>query len=159
MWPGWFYRAYLGTLLEVETRMAKADVLVAEEGATLVGSITWYDKAANVGRGWPAGWGGIRALAVAPSARGNGVGRQLAAKCVALGAHQQCLGVGLHTDAAMRAAIKLYTRLGFARAPSFDVSGADFFGYSRRPDDVLAVAYRLDLDVRRSSSVHDSDSG
>jgi ribosomal protein S18 acetylase RimI-like enzyme len=56
--------------------------------------------------------------------------------------------IGLHTAAHMAAATRLYERLGFRRAPEFDIEiGEMFTGRSLAPGESWqAQAYRLDLE-------------
>ena len=79
----------------------------------------------------------VRMLAVSPSARGLGIGEQLVKECMRRARDAGADQLGLHTSASMRAAIALYERMGFVRAPNFDFKpeGAE-----------LVTAYRLDLE-------------
>jgi predicted N-acetyltransferase YhbS len=70
--PPAVFGRYLAEILDVEGRAGDGRVLVAEHGGRVVGSVTYYDHAAAEGLGWPAGWAGLRALGVEPSARGLG---------------------------------------------------------------------------------------
>jgi ribosomal protein S18 acetylase RimI-like enzyme len=119
--------------------------IVAELGGTIVGSVQLYPAAADAYEGvthrvhWPV----MRLLAVAPEARGLGVGRVLVDECVRRARADGAREIGLHTSASMRAAMRLYERMGFARIPEFDFQpeGAE-----------LVEAYRLPLDSKALSS-------
>lgn len=62
----------------------------------------------------------IRALAVAPAARGSGVGRALLRALIDLAIRQEVRNLLLATLTGMRAAQHLYEELGFARIPERD---------------------------------------
>ncbi|WP_248923997.1 GNAT family N-acetyltransferase [Paenibacillus hamazuiensis] len=67
----------------------------------------------------------IRLLAVRPSARGQGVATALIRECVRRAGQSGAPYLGLHTSYHMEAAVRLYRRLGFERAPEFDFTGGD----------------------------------
>src|SRR4029453_7697332 len=58
------------------------ELLVAEPGGRVVGTVTFYPDAAGEELGWPAGWAGLRALGVEPRARGLGIGLALLEACL-----------------------------------------------------------------------------
>lgn len=62
----------------------------------------------------------VRALAVAPSAQGQGVGRALMLAVIDRAAADGARRLLLSTQPGMRAAQALYTALGFARLPDLD---------------------------------------
>jgi len=113
-----------------------AEWIVAERAGTLVGSVMLYPPAEDAYHGLtrPAPWPELRLLAVPPEARGLGIATLLVDECVrrarGSGAHE----LGLHTSESMRAAIRLYERMGFERVPEYDF----------QPEGVeLVRAYRL----------------
>ncbi|HEX5725906.1 MAG TPA: GNAT family N-acetyltransferase [Longimicrobiaceae bacterium] len=116
----------------------RVERIVAEHGENLVGSVMLYPPAAEAygeltGR---AAWPELRLLAVAPEARGHGVGEALVDECARRARAAGAAELGLHTSESMRAAIRLYERLGFERAPEHDF----------RPDGAeLVQGYRLRL--------------
>jgi ribosomal protein S18 acetylase RimI-like enzyme len=86
-------------------------------------------------------WPELRLLAVADEARGSGVGRALVAECSHRASAAGAPALGLHTSRSMAAAITLYEKLGFQRAPEFDF----------QPDGAeLVTAYRLELESLES---------
>ena len=113
--------------------------IVAEQDGTLLGCVMLYPADTNAygDAGTGAGWPELRLLAVAPAARGQGVGRALVEECVHRAQRAGARALGLHTSESLRAAIRMYERMGFVRAPESDVhpSGAE-----------LVMAYRLSLD-------------
>ena len=142
--PPAVFGRYLTDILDVESRAGTGEVLVAEHGGRVVGTVTYYPDAGDQGFGWPAGWAGLRALGVEPRARGLGIGRALLEACLeralAAGAPVICL----HTAEFMTAAVAIYEAAGFRRDPAndFDAAGRLALG-GVRPVPILA--YRLDL--------------
>lgn len=94
---------------------------------------------------WPAGTAVLRAMAVAPSARGRGVGGVLGRACLDVARQVGASAVGLHTAPVMVDAMRLYAGLGFARWPSLDIPIDEIFGPAGEPYDDPALAFRLDL--------------
>jgi ribosomal protein S18 acetylase RimI-like enzyme len=145
--PPAFYRAYLANVLDVRSRFAESQLLVAErsEERRIVGVITLYPDASRETWGWPSGWTGIRAAGVEPRAQRLGIGRQLVQACIdrsrAIGAATICL----HTAPFMDAAIRLYESVGFRRSPEFDGDATTMFGAGATDTRIPALAYRLDL--------------
>jgi ribosomal protein S18 acetylase RimI-like enzyme len=96
--------------------------IVAEQHGRLAGSVMLF--AAHVDaydglterRGRPE----LRLLAVEPWARGQGIAERLVAECAHRAKEMQATELGLHTSRSMRAALALYRRLGFVRAPEDD---------------------------------------
>lgn len=138
------FRAYLDDLTDVDSRRG-ADLLVAEAGTEIVGAVTYYRNASAEGLGWPRRWAGVRALAVDPAHRGLGIAPLLMRTCVdraiAAGAPVVCL----HTASFMPAAVALYERLDFRRAPDYDIDVTPLLGVSGDP--VMAIAYTQSTDV------------
>lgn len=106
--------------------------------------MTFYPDAGGEGLGWPSGWAGLRALGVDPAMRGLGIGRRLMGECLdrarALGAPVLCL----HTAAFMTAAVTIYERMGFERAPEYDFDPRDV-DESDLSEPVTVIGYRIDL--------------
>jgi ribosomal protein S18 acetylase RimI-like enzyme len=113
------------------------DVLVAVDGPALVGTVmlqTW-PKAGEVVQA--PGEAEIRALAVAPQARGRGAGRALLAAVTQRAAERGVRHLVLMTLPGMRAAHHLYAEAGFRRLPERDRSpapGVELLSYGRRLD-------------------------
>jgi GNAT superfamily N-acetyltransferase len=117
---------------------AVAECIVAEHDAALVGSVFLFPASADAYAGLvaPPRWPELRLLAVAPEARGLGVGAALVRECARRARAAGAGALGLHTSASMAAARRMYARLGFERAPEHDF----------RPDGAeLVEAYRLPL--------------
>jgi ribosomal protein S18 acetylase RimI-like enzyme len=118
-------------------RATLASVEVAEKGKRLVGAVLLY-PAATSGlsrrlRTAPE----VRLLAVAPAARGQGIGAALMRECVARARRSGATALTLHTNDVMQAAIRLYERLGFQRAAELDF---------RPAPDLTIKGYSLDLE-------------
>ena len=116
--------------------------IAGTSAGAIVGSITFFPDANEEGLTirLPDRTAGIRATAVAPAARGLGIGRQLAEACIdraeATAAHR----IALHTATFMAAAMRLYERAGFERVPAWDFPAADFFG-GDSADAVIAMGF------------------
>ena len=136
--PEQFWTGYRRHLLATLDAQGPADRIVAERQGVIVGSVLLFPPAANAYAGASGGskWPEVRLLAVLPSARGQGVGTALMAECVRRARHAGAAALGLHTMDVMRAAVRMYERMGFARMPNLDFSPAQ---------GVLVKGYRLDL--------------
>ncbi len=130
------YRRHLLATLDQEGPEAR---IVAEQDGVIVGSVLLYPGEANVytTETANAGWPEVRLLAVAPEARGQGVGRALLDECIRRARLAGATLLGLHTEDLMEVALGMYKRRGFVRVPQFDFSPAD---------GVLVKAYCLRLD-------------
>ncbi|MCD0443264.1 GNAT family N-acetyltransferase [Glycomyces sp. A-F 0318] len=129
---------YTPHLRDVAGRAAAARVLAAvDAGGALLGGVTLaFPGSALAELGGP-GEAEIRMLAVDPAAHGRGVGSALAAACVEQArADPGIKRVVLCSQQSMRAAHRIYARLGFERAPELDW---------RPLPDVLLWAFALDL--------------
>jgi ribosomal protein S18 acetylase RimI-like enzyme len=100
-----------------------AQQIVAEGNGRLLGSVLLFaasmDAYGTVGP--RANRPEIRLLAVAPEARGSGVGKLLVSDCVRRAKGLGADTIGLHTSPSMREAIKLYESFGFRRDPAHDI--------------------------------------
>ena len=114
--------------------------IVAEKDERIVGAVLLFPAGATIAR---AGGGTttlrlpeVRLLAVAPSARSQGVGAILMGECARRARESGAGAITLHTTDMMQAAMRLYARLGFQRAPELDFTPAP---------GVNVKGYRLDL--------------
>jgi ribosomal protein S18 acetylase RimI-like enzyme len=134
----WDYR---DELADVAGRAASADVLVAVEGATALGSVTYVPGPSSPLHEFDdPDASSIRMLAVAPEAQGRGVGHALAAACVdrarAAGRHR----VILYSTDPMVIARAMYERMGFVRDASRD------WAFEREDGSVVVLrCYALEL--------------
>ena len=117
----------------------RIDRIVAEDNGEILGSVLLFPPAMQAYEFSKerAAAPELRLLAVAPDARGKGVGEALVTECIrrakAIGAHE----LGLHTSRSMRSAMRLYERMGFVRAPERDF---------HPPGTETVEGYRLPLD-------------
>ena len=94
---------------------------VAVEDGVLLGGVVYFADLAQYGAVvTEPETSAFRLLAVAPEARGRGIGKALALHCLErarASGHRQVI---LHTSPPMAIAWAMYERLGFARAPELD---------------------------------------
>jgi GNAT superfamily N-acetyltransferase len=115
-----------------------AEQIVAEREGRLVGSVMLFppESRAYGGVAEGAALPELRLLAVAEEARGAGIGEALVRECADRARRMGAAALGLHTSESMRAAIRMYRRLGFARDPEHDF---------QPPGAELVQAFRLEL--------------
>lgn len=111
---------------------------VAEQDGALIGSVLLFPASGgNTGSGggrmiWPE----LRLLAVAPAARGQGIGQALIQACIAQARAEGAPAIGLYSSDSMRAAIAIYEQFGFTRMPTYDF---------QPPGAELIKAFKLEL--------------
>ncbi len=136
--PAANWRGLKGTIVKTLSDPWGAEVIVAELGAELVGSVLLFPAASQAygGRVELADWPELRLLAVKPSARGQGIGTRLMNECIRRARRAGATALGLHTGDSMIVALPMYERRGFVRWPAldFEVPGGE-----------TVKAYRLDL--------------
>ncbi|GAA3195614.1 GNAT family N-acetyltransferase [Streptomyces virens] len=132
--------AYLDELRDVAKRAAAADVLVATEGGSVLGGVTFVPSGGPMADIAGPGEAEIRMLAVARAGRGRGAGEALVRACVERArATEGCVRVVLSTQRTMRAAHRVYERLGFTRTPERDWKPLPEL------DDITLLTYELTL--------------
>ena len=130
-------QGYIDEIRDVRSRLAESTLILAEDTGGIVGAVTYYSDATKEPHApWPAGWANLRLLAVAPSARGKGIGRALTEECLRRARAAGRTAIGLHTTRMMEVARAMYERMGFVRIPEFD--------FAPMPDFVV-MAYRRPL--------------
>ena len=127
---------YADHLRNAGDRARQADLAVAVEDGEVVGTVTycrpgtpWAEVSSN-------GEAEFRMLAVAPEARGRGVGAALAGWCVDRARADGCRALVLSTLPVMHGAHRIYQRMGFVRTPERD--------WFPEPD-IPLITYRLVL--------------
>ena len=131
------WEGYARDIMDVRSRLDTSELIVAENSGRLVGAVTFYPNTSPSDQGgWPAGWTGIRLLAVHPDARGMGIGRALMDECLRRSRLLSATALGLHTTELMGIARGMYERMGFVRVPEYDFQAGP---------EVLVLGYRLDL--------------
>lgn len=129
---------YESVIRDVATRAQTADVLAAFLDGRIVGSVTFVGGPGPQAEFDDPEAATIRMLAVAPAARGHGVGSALIESCIERARALGCRRLLLDTRESMTAAHRLYERAGFIRDPALD----------RRPSEaptILLLGYRLEL--------------
>ena len=117
---------YVARLRDSATRAAQAQLWVAEDDdGTVLGSVTLCPPGSPWREISRPGEGEFRMLAVAPQARGRGVGEALTRHVLALCAAAGEEVVVISSLAEMTAAHRIYARLGFRRLPDRDWSPDD----------------------------------
>jgi len=134
-WPR-YRENIVGTLKDVRP----AEQIVAESGGAVVGTALLYPAGSRFvgpdGAGITFRWPETRLLAVAPAARGRGVGGAIIRECIRRASAAGADAITLHTTDFMPVAMGMYERMGFERAPELDFMPAP---------DVLVKGYRLPL--------------
>ena len=139
------WEAYRQNIVSTLAAAALDAQIVAEDGGRIVGSVLLYRAGTAIAR--PGGGSlalaspEVRLLAVAPAARGKGVGDALMHECVARSRASGAASLTLHTTDMMQAAVRLYERMGFVRAPEIDFQPAP---------GIVVKGFRLDLSTRVS---------
>jgi GNAT superfamily N-acetyltransferase len=126
---GTFDQEYADWLTDGATRARDAVLLVAVDGDTLLGTVTWCPPGSpfrEVSTGDHQGE--IRTLSVAPEARGRGVGAALVDWCIAEARRTGLTEIVLSSLPDMLTAHRLYASRGFARAPELDWSLSEELG-------------------------------
>ncbi|HEX4982577.1 MAG TPA: GNAT family N-acetyltransferase [Ilumatobacteraceae bacterium] len=113
---------YYAELADVRSRVERSVVFAAfdDEGGAL-GCVTYVaDETSTYAENMVAGEASFRMLAVAPPARGRGVGEALVRRCIdeAVSAGRNALFI--YSGTWMSAAHRLYARLGFRRQAERD---------------------------------------
>jgi GNAT superfamily N-acetyltransferase len=130
--------AYRDNIVTTLAAPEPATQIVAEQGSRIVGTVLLYPAATDIDGGtpFPRPYPEVRLLAVAPAARGKGIGEALMRECIRRARRSGAPTLALHTTDLMRAAMRLYTRMGFQRQPELD--------FRPRPE-VTIKGYVLDL--------------
>jgi ribosomal protein S18 acetylase RimI-like enzyme len=113
---------YARQLRDAAGRSGDTDLLVAVDAETgaLLGTVTFCLPGTTHAEVSRPGEAEFRMLAVAPEARGRGVGERLVRDCLDRARRYRCERVVISTRWNMRPAHRLYQRLGFLREPSRD---------------------------------------
>jgi ribosomal protein S18 acetylase RimI-like enzyme len=128
---------YIAELRDVARRAAEAELLVAVDGGDLLGTVTYVPDGGPLGEIAQPEEAEFRMLAVDPAARGRGVGTALLERVLEDSREHGKRGVVCSSLATMRAAHRIYARLGFERAPERDwtpVPGVELLAFAVRLD-------------------------
>lgn len=127
---------YYRDLAAVAERVGQAEVLVARVDGEPVGTITWCPPGSPLQEIARPGECEIRMLAVDPTRQRLGIGTTLVGTCLERASALGCSAVVLSSALWMTSAHRLYTGLGFRRAPDRD--------WRPRPDvELLAYEFLL----------------
>lgn len=125
-------------LADVTSRAADSMILVAVEGETLLGTVTWCpygSRFAELARS--PHQGEFRTLSVSPAARRRGVARALVEACFDQARSAGMTEMMLCSLTDMRPAHRLYASFGFVRRPELDWSplpGVELWAFSAPVD-------------------------
>lgn len=113
---------YASELSGAAQRAAEADLMVAADRGTneLQGTVTFCLEGSPYAEISRPGEAEFRMLAVAPAARGRGVGLALVRWCIDRAREQGCTALVLSSLDSMHTAHRLYEKLGFERLPDRD---------------------------------------
>ncbi len=153
------YQQYAAVMPPVHWQLYRQDIvatladvtpalqIVAEQNGAVVGAALLYpgDMEASTPNGAPVTLASpeLRLLAVAPAARGHGIGAAIVADCIARARASGAAELTLHTTDMMSVALRMYERMGFVHAPELDFHPAP---------GVTVKGYRLSLVAMGSSA-------
>jgi GNAT superfamily N-acetyltransferase len=140
--PPALFRDYLNDLLDLDSG-GRPTTLVAADNDRILGTVRLYPAGGVDAVRLPADWAWMRAAAVAPDRVRDGVATALVAECGRLAAAGGATALSLHTTTFMTATHSFCDRLGFARAPEWDLDGGVYFGLPEH--DLRIIAYRKEL--------------
>ena len=115
---------YLDELADTPRRAREAEIWVAAEHGTVLGSVTFCVAGSPFREIARDDEGEFRMLAVNPAVRGRGVGQALVELCLQRSRELGYAGVRMSSMDRMTSAHRVYERLGFVRAPEDDWSPA-----------------------------------
>ncbi len=141
--PRW--EGYRENILATLTDVGPAFQIVAEKEGAILGSVLLYPPgtAFSTPVEGPLTCPEVRLLAVAPEARGQGIGTALMEECIRRARRLGASCLNLHTTDMMQVAMRMYERMGFVRAPELDF----------HPDPSITVkGYRLALSAGKCES-------
>lgn len=99
-------------------------VCVSAEDPKILGGVVYFNDMQYYGSGGTATMeknaAGFRLLAVAPDARGLGIGKLLTERCIEKAKDNKLSQVIIHSTESMQTAWKMYERLGFERSLDLD---------------------------------------
>lgn len=146
--PAEAFDPYMTLVLDLESRDDVASLLIVRAEGEPIRTVTFVADAAAERWGGTTGVSGLRAMAVEPARRRDGIGAALVAECVRRSRNAGARALTLHTAVWLRDAIRVYERCGFVREPERDRCASELMGVPTEVD-FVALAYRLDLDHRR----------
>lgn len=138
--PPGAWEQYRENIVSTLADIKPAEQIVADQSGRVVGTVLLYPAGTfvRVPNGAPIvlEFPEVRLLAVAPEARGHGIGTALMRECIRRARVAGVPMLDLHTSDMMEVAMRMYERLGFVRAPEIDFYPAE---------NVVIKGYRFDL--------------
>lgn len=131
---------YRATLADVAGRASAGEILVAVDGAEVVGAVLLVRSGSAYAEIARPGEAEFRMLAVAPKAQRRGIGERLVRACLDRARAAGATSVVISARDFVVAPLRLYARMGFVRIPERD--------WSPKPG-VSLVALRYDLTTDR----------
>lgn len=119
------------------TEKPKTSLLIAVDSQSeVLGAVVYFGDMSEYGSKGTAtqesNAAGIRFLAVAPKARGEGIGKALTQTCIEKAQESGLAQVILHTTHTMMTAWKMYEKMGFQRSDELDFDQSDLHVYGFR---------------------------
>ena len=110
--------SYLASLRDIAGRLSEGEVWVAAEpGGGILGTVWIAPEGRPLSLAAQPGETDFRQLAVAPAARGRGVGEALTRQVIAIAAQRGSHRVIMNSGPQMTGAHALYAKIGFRRLP------------------------------------------
>jgi len=132
---------YRQAILATPAEVKPAQQIIDERDGAMAGTVLLYPAGTVFSKpdGLPVTltWPEMRLLAVAPAARGQGIGAALMYECVRRARRLGAAVLTLHKTDMMHVAMRMYERMGFVHAPELD------FHVDK---DLTVKGYRLNLD-------------
>ncbi|WP_299248117.1 GNAT family N-acetyltransferase [uncultured Aquimarina sp.] len=111
-------------------------LIAVSENDEIGGGVVYFSDMKYYGSGGTApqekNASGFRLLAVAPTARGKGIGKLLTEACIELAKDEKQRQVIIHSTKAMQIAWKMYEKLGFKRSKDLDFKQEELSVYGFR---------------------------
>lgn len=118
------YFAMLENIGEITKRPHTELVIAVSTEGKIHGAVVYFSDMSSYGSGGSAtaekNASGFRLLAVAPEARGRGIGRLLTEACIEKGRNDGNQQLIIHSTEFMKIAWKMYERMGFKRSEELD---------------------------------------
>lgn len=118
------YYRLLSNVGEFVTKPETELLVAVDEKNSVAGAVVYFGDMYYYGSGGTAtqekNASGFRLLAVAPEARGNGIGKLLTMACIGKAREKKQENLVIHTTKAMQTAWKMYENIGFRRAEDLD---------------------------------------
>jgi GNAT superfamily N-acetyltransferase len=139
------WEGYRENILATLADPRPAQHIVAEKEGVILGSVLLYPPgtAFSTPEEGPLTCPEVRLLAVAPEARGRGIGAALMREVIREARRMGTGCLNLHTTDMMQVAMRMYERRGFVRVPKLDFHPAP---------GITVKAYRLDLGQLRKGN-------